>query len=147
MNTHIERVRQFDKITLDYLFKRAGEKDADPSSDFFEDEKNIILVSHTEDKLSGFLWAYVLQSPHTPYPEMFLYSIDVFVEFRRQGIASQLIRELKKIALTYKCREMFVPTSKSNEAAMGLYRKTLGKIENDDDVTFIYDKDALERFA
>ena len=147
MNTHIEWVRQFNKNTLDYLFNRAGEGNADPSSDFFEDQKNILLVSHTEDKLSGFLWAYVLQSPHSPYPKMFLYSIDVFEEFRRQGIASRLIRELKNIAQTYNCREMFVPTRKSNETAMGLYRKTLGKIENDDDVFFIYDKDALERLT
>lgn len=147
MNTHIERVRQFDKNTLNYLFKRSGEEDADPNSDFFEDEKNILLVSHTEDKLSGFLWAYVLQSPHTPYPKMFLYSIDVFSEFRRQGIASQLIGELKNIARTLNCRAMFVPTSRSNIPAMGLYKKTQGKVENDDDVTFTYDKDALERLA
>ena len=147
MNTHIERVRQFDKNTLNHLFKSAGEEDADFNSNFFEDEKNIFLVSHTEDKLSGFLWAYVLQSPHTPYPKMFLYSIDVFGEFRRQGIANQLIRELKIIAQTYKCRAMFVPTSKSNKAAMGLYRKSLGKIENDDDVIFTYDKEALERLV
>ena len=145
MNTYIKQIRKFDKNTLDYLFKKTGMEDAVSNSDFFEDQKNILLVAHTEDKLSGFLWAYVLQSPHTPHPEMFLYSIDVFTEFRRQCIASQLIRELKKIAQTYRCREMFVPTSKSNEAAMGLYRKTLGKIENDDDVTFTYDKDALER--
>ncbi len=141
MNTYIERVRQFDKNTLVHLFKRAGEEDADPSPDFFKDEKNILLVSHTEEKLSGFLWAYVLQSPDSPYPKMFLYSIDVFGEFRRRGVASRLIRELQNIARTYKCREMFVPTRKSNQAAMGLYLKTQGKVENDDDVFFIYDID------
>ncbi|MFC2038209.1 GNAT family N-acetyltransferase [Chloroflexota bacterium] len=144
MDTHIERVRQFDKNTLGHLFKRAGEEDADLNPDFFEDEKNILLVSHTEDKLSGFLWAHVLQNPGNQYPKMFLYSIDVFDEFRRQGIASQLIEELKNIAQTYNCREMFLLTGKSNQAAMGLYRKTRGKVKNDA-VFFIYDKDALEK--
>jgi ribosomal protein S18 acetylase RimI-like enzyme len=147
MNTHIERVRQFDKNTLDYLFKRAGEENAKPNADFFENEKNILLISHTNGKLSGFLWAYVLVSPHNVSPKMFLYSIDVFSEFRRQGIASQLIGELKNIARTHNCRAMFVPTSKSNLPAMGLYKKTQGKVVNDDDVTFTYDKDALERLA
>jgi ribosomal protein S18 acetylase RimI-like enzyme len=147
MNARIERIKHFDNDTLSYLFKRAGEENAKPNADFFEDEKNILLVSHTNGKLSGFLWAYVLLSPHNVSPKMFLYSIDVFGEFRRQGIASQLIGELKNIARTLNCRAMFVPTSKSNLPAMGLYNKTQGKVENDDGVTFTYDKDTFTKLA
>jgi ribosomal protein S18 acetylase RimI-like enzyme len=145
MNTRIERVRQFDKITLDYLFKRSGDENAEPNSDFFKDEKNILLVSRTDGKLSGFLWAHVLLSPHTPYPKMLLYSIDVFTEFRRHGIGSQLIYELKDIARMFNCRAMFVPTRKSNLPAMGLYKKTQGKVENEDGIIFTYEKDTLNK--
>ena len=147
MNTLIVRMNELDYDVLDYLLRRAGEQDPKPNATFFNDAKNILLVSYTNEQLSGFLWAHILDSPHTSNPKMFLYSIDVFGEFRRQGIASQLIEELKSIAQTYRCREMFVLTGKSNQAAMGLYRKTRGKVENDDAVTFIYDKDALERPA
>jgi len=143
MKTFIERTTEFNGDTLDYLFKRAGEQNPEPNAGFFKDDKNILLVSKTDGHLSGFLWAYLLESPHSPYPEMFLYSIDVFSEFMRKGIASMLIQELKRIARSSKCREMFVPTSKSNVAAVGLYRGTRGKPGNDDDITFIYDRDAL----
>ena len=147
MNARIERIKHFDDDTLSYLSKRAGEENAKPNADFFEDEKNILLVSHANGKLSGFLWAYVLLSPYNVSPKMLLYSIDVFSEFRRQGIASQLIGELKNIARTLNCREMFVPTSKSNLPAMGLYKKTQGKADNGDSVTFTYDKDTFAKFA
>jgi ribosomal protein S18 acetylase RimI-like enzyme len=147
MNARIERINYFDNDTLSYLFKRTGEENAKPNADFFEDEKNILLVSHTNSKLRGFLWAYVLLSPHNASPKMFLYSIDVFSEFRRQGIASQLIGELKNIARTFNCREMFVPTSKSNLPAMGLYQKTQGKVENDDGLIFTYDQDTFAKLT
>ena len=81
-------------------------------------------------------------SPHTPHPKMFLYSIDVFEEFRRQGIASILIQNLKEMAVSLKCREMFVPTSKNNTAAIALYTETGGKAQ-DNGVTFSYDEGAL----
>jgi len=146
MNARIERIKHFDNDILSFLAERAGEENAKPNADFFEDEKNILLVSHTNGKLSGFLWAYVLLSPYNVSPKMFLYSIDVFGEFRRQGIASQLIGELNNIARTLNCREMFVPTSKNNLPAMGLYKKTQGKLE-DDGVTFTYDKDTFAKLA
>ena len=143
MKTNIERMTELDGETLVHLLKRAGEQNPEPNAGFFKDDKNILLVSRTDGHLSGFLWAYSLERPGSPYPKMLLYSIDVFPEFRRKGIASMLIQELKRIARSSKCREMFVPTSKSNVAAVALYRSTQGKSGNDDDITFIYDQDAL----
>lgn len=143
MTTTVKRMKQFDKSTLSVLLERAGERYFEPNPDFFADEKNVLLVSYTNGLLSGFLWAYVLLCPDNCNPKMLLYSIDVFDEFRRKGIASQLIGELKTIARMHSCREMFVPTSKSNSAATALYRATGGKNENDDDITFIYDREAL----
>ncbi len=71
---------------------------------------------------------------------MFLYSIDVFPDYQRRGIATQLIAELKRLASANDCSEIFVPTDKSNGPAVGLYQKTGGHVENDDDVVFIYDR-------
>ena len=132
-----------DGETLVHLLKRAGEQEPEPNAGFFKDEKNILLFARTDGHLSGFLWAYSLERPGSPYPKMLLYSIDVFPEFRRNGIGTLLIEELKQIARSRMCREMFVPTSKSNVAAVALYKSTRGKPENDDDITFVYDQDAL----
>jgi ribosomal protein S18 acetylase RimI-like enzyme len=144
METLIERITELDGETLVHLLKRAGEQKPEPNADFFKDDKNILLVSRTDGHLSGFLWAYLLERPGSTYPKMLLYSIDVFSEFRRKGMASMLIQELKRIARIRMCREMFVPTNKSNVAAVALYRSTQGKPgSDDDDITFIYDRDAL----
>ena len=142
-NTLIVRMKQLDHGVLDYLLRKAGEQDPKPNAGFFKDPKNVLLVSYTNEQLSGFLWAYILDSPDSPYPKMLLYSIDVLEEFRRRGIAGMLIQDLKEIALRCRCREIFVPTRKSNAAAIALYSGTHGKVENDDDVIFIYDQEAL----
>jgi ribosomal protein S18 acetylase RimI-like enzyme len=143
MKTYIERMTEMDTETLVHLFRQAGEENPEPNAGFFKDEKNILLFSRTDGHLSGFLWAYSLERPGNLYTKMLLYSIDVFPEFRRKGIATMLIQELKRIARNCMCREMFVPTSKNNAAAVALYKSTQGKSDNDDGITFIYDQDAL----
>jgi ribosomal protein S18 acetylase RimI-like enzyme len=143
MNTNIKRMTELDDETLVYLLKRAGEQNPKPNAGFFKDGKNILLVSRTDGELSGFLWANVLERPGSLRPKMLLYSIDVFEEYRRLGIATLLIAELKHLAAKYNCTEIFVPTGKSNTAAVGLYRKTGGLVEADDDAIFIYREDTL----
>ncbi len=143
MTVTISRMRKVRKKALHELFERIGETGIVPNPDFFADNRNIFLVAYADGILSGFLWAYVLDRPHSMRPEMLLYSIDVFEEFRRRGVATLLIERLKVLAVKNNCSEMFVPTRKSNAAAVGLYRKTGGKTEADDDVSFIYGQDAL----
>jgi len=125
------------------LFERAGTTGFETNPGFFADRKNILLVSYTNGLLSGFLWAYVLECPGSLRPKMLLYSIDVFEECRRQGVAALLVSRLKLLAVRHRCTEVFVPTSRSNTAAVGLYRKTGGSTEASDDVLFIYREDTL----
>ena len=142
MDTQVSRITKFEGILIKHLFEKVDEP-AEPNPRFFEDEKNIMLVSRTNGAVSGFLWAFILDSPNRPFPKMFLYSIDVFEQFRRQGIATLLIRHLKDIARAHNCHKMFVPTSKNNLAAVALYRRTGGIAQNDDGVSFEYDREAL----
>jgi ribosomal protein S18 acetylase RimI-like enzyme len=140
-DTIIKRIEKFDKGLVALLFTNAGEdRNLDPAAGFFSDSNNILLVAYTNGIPSGFLYAYILSSLKTPYPKMFLYSIDVFENFRRKGIASKLITELKKLANLDHCSEIFVMTNKSNEPAMDLYTKTGGSIENNDDILFVYNR-------
>lgn len=144
MDTQISRITEFDSDLIRELFEKAGISPSEPEARFFEDEKNIMLVSRTGGDLSGFLWAYVLVSPDRPGNKMFLYSIDTFEPFRRQGIATLLIQHLKEIARSYNCYKMFVPTSKTNLPAVALYRKTGGiAADYDNGVSFEYDLKAL----
>jgi ribosomal protein S18 acetylase RimI-like enzyme len=140
-DTIIKRTKKFDKDLVALLFTKAGEgRNLDPASGFFNDSNNILLVAYTNGIPSGFLYAYILSSLKTPYPKMFLYSIDVFENYRRKGIASNLVTELKKLANLNHCSEIFVLTNKSNEPAMNLYTKTGASVENNDDVLFVYDR-------
>jgi ribosomal protein S18 acetylase RimI-like enzyme len=142
METIIQRIKDFDKELVALLFVEAGEdKNIDPTTGFFTDPNNILLVAFKGGIPVGFLYAYILSGLKTPFPKMFLYSIDVFIEYRQQKIASQLIAELKNLALLSSCSEIFVLTNKSNQPAMNLYQKTGGKIENDDDALFVYDRE------
>jgi ribosomal protein S18 acetylase RimI-like enzyme len=143
--TIIKRIIEFDKDLVALLFAKIGEnQNIDPNSGFFQDPNNILLVAYTNGSPSGFLYAYVLSSLKTPYPKMFFYSIDVFNNFQRQGIASKLIAELKILATLNHCSEIFVLTNKSNEPAMKLYLKTGGNIENNDDILFVYDREGRD---
>lgn len=140
MATTIERITSFDELVIKELFTKAGETSIEPSAEFFVHDNNVLLVARTDGEPSGFLFGYVLSGLKTPYPKMLLYSIDVFEQFRRRGIATALIAELKKLAREHRCSEIFVLTETHNEAAMGLYRKTGGVRQNQDDVMFVYDR-------
>ncbi|MFC1920867.1 GNAT family N-acetyltransferase [Chloroflexota bacterium] len=144
METVIKRINELDKGLVTQLFQKANDsKNINPTTEFYSDAKNIMLVSYTDGIPSGFLWAYILSDVKTPYPAMLLYSIDVFSDFQRLGIATKLIDELKNLANVNGCRKMWVPTSKSNQPAMNLYEKTGGKAETDDGITFTYSRETL----
>jgi ribosomal protein S18 acetylase RimI-like enzyme len=141
METIIKRIEKLDRDLVALLFQKCGEdKNIEPTAGFFTDPKNILLVAYSDGIPSGFLYSYILSSLKTPHPKLFLYSIDVFADYRRQKTASMLIAELKRVAFRNNCSEIFVLTNKSNEPAMNLYQKTGGKIENNDDVIFVYDR-------
>jgi ribosomal protein S18 acetylase RimI-like enzyme len=134
----IKRITAFHPELVLELFSKIEATHIEPNRLFFDDEKNILLVSYLEHEPGGFLYAYTLEDIKSNQSKIFLYSIDVFHPFRRQGIASSLIEALKMIAREKGCREIFVMTNKANLAAMRLYEKTGGSVENNDDVLFVY---------
>jgi len=107
------------------------------NSKFFLDNKNIILIAISNNKIVGYLYAYLLDSIDIDLPKMFLYSIDVIKDYREKGIGKALISRLKIIAKERKCSEIFVITNKSNKAAINLYHSSKGIFEADDDIVFI----------
>ncbi|HUT75754.1 MAG TPA: GNAT family N-acetyltransferase [Armatimonadota bacterium] len=57
----------------------------------------------------------------------FFYEVAVAEHHRRHGIGRALVEELKRLARADACGKVFVPTSRSNEAAMALYRSCGGE--------------------
>lgn len=139
MEVTVKRIVDFDAALMQSLFEAANEKVVSPNPEFLADDRNIFLVAYSGSKACGMLYAYKLSSPHKPNPEMFLYSVDTFAQFRKQGVAVQLIEKLKQVAKEQGCQEMFVMTNNNNKAAMGLYEKTGGVVGNYDDILFVYE--------
>ena len=108
-------------------------------SDFLADRSCILVTAEADGRQAGQVLGYILRRWDPQPPKLFLYSIDVLEEFRRRGIARQMIREFNKIGSESGCGEAFVLTCESNEPAMRLYESTGGSRTFPDDVMFQWD--------
>jgi ribosomal protein S18 acetylase RimI-like enzyme len=94
---------------------------------FLADDRHYFIVASVEDEPAGYVFGYRLSRFDGRPPQVFLYEIGVVEHHRRKGIGRALVEELKDVAKADGCRKMFVPTSRSNEAAMALYRAAGGE--------------------
>jgi len=139
MSIQIIRITDPKSSFIDKLLKSGGMPYEVIKPKFVENDNNILLVAMLNTEICGFLYAYFLERIDGDKPMLFLYSIDVFPDFQRKGIATKLISKLKEIAKSHNCCEIFVMTNERNEAAMRLYRKTGGRRGDADDVLFTYE--------
>lgn len=72
-----------------------------------------------------------LLHPDKLKPETFLYELGVDPEFRRMGVATELVSELIRLCRDRGSGEMFVLTDEDNDAALATYRKAGGRREPD----------------
>jgi len=95
------------------------------SSDYF-----IALVALKNEEVVGGLAAYELWKFEQERSEIYIYDLAVTESYRRQGIATALIEELKSIATARKAYVIIVQadTGVEDEPAISLYTK-LGKRE------------------
>lgn len=61
--------------------------------------------------------------------EIYLYDLAVAIEYRRQGIATRLITELKSVAKTFGAYTIFVQADNEDFEAVALYTKLSSGIE------------------
>ncbi|MDD5339442.1 MAG: GNAT family N-acetyltransferase [Dehalococcoidales bacterium] len=100
---------------------------------FLANPLNYLLVAVEGERTLGYLFAYELQRPDRKQSMMFLYDITVLDEYRRKGVGTALIERLKTLCDNKHIMKMFVPTSRSNIAAVNLYQKTGAVISTDAD--------------
>lgn len=93
-------------------------------SDFF-----IPLAALKNGDVVGGLAAYVLPKFEQERSEIYIYDLAVAEAHRRQGIATALILELKRIATARGAYVVFVQADYGDEPAIALYTK-LGKRED-----------------
>ncbi len=85
---------------------------------------------------AGWAYAYELTRPDGQ-SMLFLYSIEVAAEFRRQGVATAMLSYLRRVADERRMKELFVIANRSNDAAVAFYKATGGVVEGED-LCFVY---------
>ena len=94
------------------------------ASDYF-----IALVALNEESIIGGLAAYELKKFEQPRSEIYIYDLAVAEAHRRQGIATALINELRRLAAERGAYVVFVQADHVDPPAIALYTR-LGKRED-----------------
>jgi aminoglycoside 3-N-acetyltransferase I len=88
------------------------------SSDYF-----IVLAALKNGLVVGGIAAYELQKFEQERSEIYIYDLAVAAAHRREGIATKLIQELKKIAIARSAYVIFVQADIGDDPAIALYTK------------------------
>lgn len=83
----------------------------------------IALVALKNEQVVGGLTAYVLTKYEQERNELYIYDLAVAAEHRREGIATALIKALKKIAANRDTYVIFVQADYGDDPAIALYTK------------------------
>ena len=137
---NVRRLGPGDERVVEQLAEEASPARA---AELLADERTIFLAAfegeEPEPEPIGFVLAYELLRRHGDPSRLFVYEVGVTPEARRRGVATELLRELARIARTRGIRRGFVLTNETNEAAMELYRSLGGVRPNADDVLWDFD--------
>jgi ribosomal protein S18 acetylase RimI-like enzyme len=109
------------------------------AAELLADDRTVFLVAFDESEPIGFTLAYELLRRHGEPSQLFVYEIGVAPEAQRRGVATELMREVGRIARARGIRRGFVLTNESNDAAMELYRSLGGERSNRDDVLWDFE--------
>ena len=83
----------------------------------------IAIGGWKDDRPVGALAAYVLPKFEQRRSEIYIYDLAVAEAYRRQGIATALIMELKRIAPSRNAYVIFVQADRGDDPAIALYTK------------------------
>ena len=83
----------------------------------------VAIAAVCGEQVIGALAAYVLPKFEQERSEIYIYDLAVDEDFRRQGVATAMINELRKIAARRGAYVIFVQADYGDEAAIALYTK------------------------
>lgn len=107
----------------------AKQPDDDYLRHLLSSETFIAIAAFRETKVIGGLAGYVLPKFEQPRSEFYIYDIAVEAAYRRQGVATAMIEELKSLASKRGIYVIFVQADHGDDAAVALYTK-LGNRED-----------------
>jgi aminoglycoside 3-N-acetyltransferase I len=93
-----------------------------------DSDKFISVVATSNNMVVGGLTAYILPKFEQERKEIYIYDLAVLTDYRRKGVATSLIEEVKKIALKIKAYVIYVQADKEDTPAIRLY-ESLGQKE------------------
>jgi aminoglycoside 3-N-acetyltransferase I len=97
-----------------------------------DNENYIALVALTEaGRVVGGLAGHILHKIDQEQSEIYLYDLAVAESYRRHGIATQLIEELKRIGKAVGAYVIFVQADNEDTGAVALYTKISDSVETD----------------
>lgn len=147
MKFTVKRFNQEDAASCVDLVKSFAAKNVSSEylQRFLSNPANYLIVAEVENQPAGFLLAHRLERLKEESFKLFIYEIDVNKNFQRCGIGTALIEYAKNIVEEEKMINAFVFTSYSNAGAVEFYKSTGAKIENGDDLMFIYTNQIQEK--
>lgn len=138
MPTHsyvIKELATYDLVLMKSLLKTFGEAfdepdtycSEQPGADYLKrllgKDYFIALAALKDEEVVGGIAAYELQKFEQERSEIYIYDLAVAKLYRRQGIATALISDLKKIAAARGAYVIFVQADRDDAPAVALYDK------------------------
>ena len=105
--------------------------DARAAREFLRDPRHRLAVATEDGMVVGFVSAVVYVHPDKPAPELWINEVGVAPSHQGRGIARRLLAFTLEDARASGCREAWVLTDRSNQAAMRLYESGGGEASVD----------------
>jgi GNAT superfamily N-acetyltransferase len=137
----IERLQSVDAtlaLQLDGLFDEGTVWDVEQGELFLRNPDNLFVLARWAGTVCGFLTAHRLQRFDRRRAEVLLYEIGVDDRYRRRGVGTALIDEVKRWAKEVGADEVWVLTEAGNAAGMALYASTGGEADPPGTTMFTY---------
>ena len=123
----IDAMRQMLVMFGDAFGERATYTASQPSDAYLADLLSsgtfVAVAAMAESNVVGGLAAYFLRKFEQARTEIYIYDLAVDEAFRRRGVATALIEELKKIAVAKGAYVIYVQADHGDDAAIALYTK------------------------
>lgn len=87
------------------------------------DDKFIALAAYVDGEMAGALAAYELVKFEAERSEIYIYDLAVIEQYRRKGVATALIEEVRLVARKKGAWVVFVQADPPDEPAVALYDK------------------------
>ncbi len=110
---------------------------------FLTNPANYLITAELGERLVGFVLAYRLDRLDRPQGQLFVYEVAVRPEVQRQGIATRLIEEIRRVVTAECLMEAFVVTDRGNQGARQLYACTGAYVEAGESMVYVYPSHAV----